>query len=103
MRIMELNVASQKNQPLLGRKLVAGTLKFEKATPSYAEVKKDIAGKLKTSEEVIVVKNIYTNFGARTANFEAAVYDSPEALKSIELEKKKKEGEAQAAPAPAAK
>lgn len=88
---MELKLLSEKKQPLLGRKLVSGTLKFDKATPSYAEVKKDLAGKTKSSEEVIVVNNVYTDFGARTAKFEAAVYDSPEALKSVELEKKKKE------------
>ncbi|MEK6858149.1 MAG: hypothetical protein AABX39_06185 [Nanoarchaeota archaeon] len=91
---MELNIASEKKQSLLGRKLVSGTLKFDKATPSYAEVKKDLAGKTKSSEEVIILKNIYTDFGARTATFEAVVYDSPEALKSIELEKKKKDGAA---------
>ena len=100
---MELNITSEKKQPLLGRKLVSGTLNFEKATPSYAEVKKDIAGKTKSSEEVIVVKNVYTAFGARNATFEAVVYDSPEALKSIELQKKKTEGATPAAPAEEAK
>ncbi len=99
---MELNIESQKNQPLLGRKFILGNLKFEKATPSYAEVKKDLAEKTKSSEEVVVVKNVYTNFGTRTASFEAVVYDSPETLKSIELEKKK-EGATPAAPAEEAK
>lgn len=85
---MDINITKQTEQPLLNRKIITGSMTFERATPNYAEVKKELSKKLSTSEELIVIKNIYTSFGERNADFNAFVYNTADDLKRIEGQKK---------------
>ena len=110
---MQLTIKQEIESPLLSRKEVKAEISFDKATPSNDDVAKAIAEKLKCDAGLVVVKHIYTKYGETLAGVEAYVYESKEALESIEPKKKKKEekkpGEAPAeaaapaAPAPAEK
>lgn len=95
---MKLEIKSDINNHLIGRKEIRGVLIFDKVTPSNADVKKEIAAKLNVSEDIIVNKHIYTQYGETSAEFLVYVYDSKENLARYEPKtKKQKEAEAKAA------
>ena len=86
---MAVKIEKTEEKPLLGRKEVSGKLTFQgKATPSNADVAKEIASELKTDEKLVVMKHIYTGFGTCEAEIEAYVYDTEEDLKKIEPKKR---------------
>ena len=60
-------------------------VKFENNTPSRADLKSKIASKLKSKEEVTVVKKIYTDYGKKEANVTVYVYDKADELEKIEF------------------
>ncbi len=80
---MELKVTDEKDQPLLSRKVVLGELTFEAETPSRATVRKMLAEKLDTKEELVIVKRISTDFGFRKAMIEAYSYKNKESMKQV--------------------
>lgn len=94
---MELAVKNEKENSLLGRKEVTGTLAFSEKTPSNKEVAEALAKKFGVPSEQVAVKHIYGSFGGITGTFEAHVYTSKELL--LKVEPKKKEKAAGAAPA----
>ena len=69
-----LTINEKKEEPLMARTMVSGTLEFEKATPSYADVTKELANGLKADEKLIAVRHVYTDFGAKKAKVIAYVY-----------------------------
>ena len=87
---MKFTVKSTDEQKLLSRKAVTALVVFEKTTPSNADIKKQIAGALKVSEDVVAVKGIYTIFGHTKADVFAYVYESKEMLEKFEPKKRKK-------------
>lgn len=87
---MELNIQSKKENKLLFRTEVQGELNFEKATPSYAELIKELAAKLNVNEDLIAVQKIKTLFGSTSARFLANIYDSKENKERIEPKRKEK-------------
>ncbi len=90
---MELSITEEKQNPYLKRKEVQGKIIFEKATPSNIDVTKKISEKLKASEELIVMKHIYTQFGSQKAKFLAYIYENKEMKDKIEPKKKEKKKE----------
>ncbi len=90
-----MNITSKKENPLLERLEVEGTIEFEGATPSNAQVTEEVAKQLHQDPATVAVKHIYTQFGQRQARFTACAYSSAEARKKIEVlpsHLKKKEG-----------
>lgn len=85
---MNLTITDQKEEPLLSRKEIIAEITFDKATPSKEEVKKAIAAQLKADESLIVVKNIYTEFGTPKAKSRAYIYSSKKDMDNIEPKKK---------------
>ena len=81
---MTFKIISQENEPLLSRIHVKAELIFEHATPSNAEVKKQIASSMKKDESLVVIKKIATHFGEKMADVDAVVYENKEAKESIE-------------------
>ena len=111
---MDLEIKEKKDNSLLSRTELCGKLAFSASTPSKDEVRKTIASKLHVAEQLVVVKEINTKFGARAADLCAYIYKDEATLKRIEpkLGKKaiekaaKKAGQQPAAaaqPAPAEK
>jgi small subunit ribosomal protein S24e len=89
---MNLKILEQKEEPLLSRKEIKAELFFEgTATPSNAEVGKNIASQLKVDEKLVVIKKIDTHYGSTEAIVTARAYDSAEAKEKIEPKDKKAE------------
>ncbi len=102
---MDLKITEKKEEALLSRVKLKGEVVFEAATPSYEEVKKKISSSINCDEKLIVIRNLYTNFGIKKADIYAYVYNDEKSMKNIEpkpKEKKAKAGEG-AAPVEAAK
>ena len=87
---MELEITEKKEEPLLSRIKIKAEIDFDNVTPSKEELKSRIASSLNASENLIVVKNIYTKFGEKKANALAYCYKSEEDIKKIEPKPKKK-------------
>ena len=92
---MEVKINTKNDNKLLHRTELNGTLSFQGPTPSYKDLAKSLSNTLKTSEELIIVKHIYTDFGNQSATFEACAYENKEKLVNVERikEEVKKEGE----------
>lgn len=93
MIFLELNITDKKEEKLLSRLKVEGKLKFEgSSTPSNDQVRELIAKNLGKDAKLVVVKNIYTKYGAASADVLAYVYDNERKLKELEkVNKKSKE------------
>jgi ribosomal protein S24E len=101
---MELKINTQKDNKLLNRIEVEATVTFTGATPSRADMVKEIAKQAKADEKLVVIKHIYTDFGTTKATVRAFAYTDEATLKASEtvVEEKVEEKPAEAAPAPAA-
>lgn len=88
---MKFKILNEKNSPLLKRRELDIEVGFEGATPKKDDLKKELSGFLKSKDNVVVVKHIYTNFGGISAKAEVFVYQDVESLKNIERVKEKKE------------
>ena len=81
---MELKILEDKQKPLLARRELLVEVSFDNKTPSRLEMRKKLAENLKISEEIIIIKNIETQFGYRKANVIAHVYQNKKDLESVE-------------------
>jgi ribosomal protein S24E len=88
---MRIEITEKKEQPILSRISVKAHIIFDKSTPSAEEVKKNLASALKADENLVIVKEIYTEFGSSEANVYAYVYNSKEEMQKIEPKPKTKE------------
>ena len=82
---MQLTLENKKVNALLKRLEVNGKINFEGATPSNVQLTEALAKEIKKEADLIVIKNIYTNFGRQEAMFTALVYDTLDAKKAIEV------------------
>jgi ribosomal protein S24E len=99
---MELSIGQKKENALLGRQEVTGTLAFSGTTPSQKQLADELAKKLNVKPDQVFVLHIYTSFGSPSGRFEAHVYESTEQLeKTVRLGKKAKEKLAKSKPAAA--
>jgi ribosomal protein S24E len=100
---MKLEIVEKKEQKLLSRLEIKATTSFEgSVTPSNDAVKAAIAKETGKDVKLVVVQNIYTDFGTASATISAHVYDNEEKLKELEETHKKgkeKPAEGEAAPA----
>lgn len=104
---MQLTIQNKKENVLLKRKEVQGILNFKDTTPSNKEVTEVLAKELNSDSSLIVIKNIYTRFSKKEADFTAVIYLSAEAKAKTEKmtkhqkklleEQKKREEEKKAA------
>jgi small subunit ribosomal protein S24e len=83
--MMEVNIVSQKENPLLKRKEIRFDVRhIAGATPHRLEVRKAVADALKSNVDLIFVKKFETRPGTQTAVGVANLYDSAEQAKLIE-------------------
>ncbi len=92
---MQLKILDKKEQELLSRTAIKAHIIFDKATPSNEEIKKQIASGLKADENLVAVKNIYTEYGKSEADVNAYVYKSAEEMQKIEPKPKEKKPKAE--------
>ena len=82
---MKITIQEKKENPLLNRTEVKGSIEFDDITPSNVKLAESLAKETKKDINLIVVKSIYTNFGQKLADFEAIIYDNKEARDKIEM------------------
>ena len=85
-----MKLLQERRQPLLARKEVALEIEFDAVTPSNVEVAKKVAEKMKVTTEVVVVRNIYSEFGEKKAVVKAYIYESKEKRDDIEPKPKER-------------
>lgn len=73
---MNVEILETREQPLLGRKVVKASLRFEGATPSRKEVLSTLANQLKAKEEQVVLKTVRSAFGRTKAIATLHLYKS---------------------------
>lgn len=95
MSFLELKINEKKEQKLLSRSEIKGSISFDGTTPSNDAVKDALAKSIGKDAKLVVVKHVYTDFGKRSALVLAYAYDNEEKLKEIEVKKKKVKANAQ--------
>lgn len=85
---MDLKINNKFENKLLNRIDLAGEIKFSGATPSNAELTAELAKTSKSTEDLIVVKQILTKFSSQSANFKAVSYKDLAAKNKFEVQTK---------------
>ena len=83
---MDIKIIKEEKS-VMQRKELTLEVTFEKSTPKRLDLKKEIAKKTKTKEDLLIIKKILTNYGERTAKVLAYAYKDEETLKKIEYPK----------------
>ena len=83
---MKLKIVSKEKNPLMKRTEVRFRIDHDQTggTPSRVEVRKQVAGLLKTDLNLVYVKQLETKTGTMIAVGEANAYDSVEQAKLVE-------------------
>lgn len=93
---MKLDIHKETEAPLLARKRVTLIAEFGGATPSRKDFLKEVAKKLKSDENLTVIRHIYSKFGRQKAKIIVNIYENADAMKRLEeadLIKKHREDE----------
>ena len=77
----DLEVVSEKANPLMGRKEITLSMKAGQATPSRKHVLDAISSKFGNAQDCIVIDKIEQQFGSRIVKVRAKIYEKPEAAK----------------------
>jgi len=83
---MELHTLKEKDMKLLSRKRVSLEMNNEGSTPSRIDLVKAIAKKFNVTEELIVIKHIYSQFGKNKTRIIAHIYQDKDKVKMFELQ-----------------
>ncbi len=81
---MTLQILKEKETPLLARKRITVLATFENATPSRAQLRKEIASLTKSTEQLVLIKHIYTKFGNPQAKVICHIYQNEQDIKKLE-------------------
>ena len=91
---MDLKIIEKKEEPLLSRTRIFAEISFDSTPPKKTDVQSKVASLQKVSESLIVVKDIKTIFGTKSAKTVCYQYQDEKKLKLVEPKvkiKKKKE------------
>jgi small subunit ribosomal protein S24e len=81
---MEIDIISEKENPMLHRRDVRFEVVHEDATPSRLSVRDSLAAKLNKDADEVVVRAVDTKYGMRKSIGYAKVYDTPEQAQEVE-------------------
>ncbi len=81
--VFNVEVSEKIEQPLLSRSLLKGSVVYDAAPPSSAELRKHLASALKSDESLVVVKSLKPVFGMRKSSMEAHIYKNKDAVVSF--------------------
>jgi small subunit ribosomal protein S24e len=84
---MKIDIIDKKEEALFQRETITARCEFDNVTPSRLELRNRLAAQLGVKEDLVVIKNIFTTFGARSGKVEACVYKDEKALKKVESDK----------------
>ena len=83
---MEIDIISEKENPMLHRRDVRFEVVHEDASPSRLSVRDSLAAKLNKDAGEVVVHAVNTKYGMRKSIGYAKVYDTPEQARDVEQE-----------------
>lgn len=83
---MEMEVISEKVNPVLKRREILVRIKGTGATPSRKDVVAGIASHFGVEEKIILVDQIITEFGISDARARVKIYDDPQFIPKKRLE-----------------
>ncbi|MBY8981996.1 MAG: 30S ribosomal protein S24e [Candidatus Lokiarchaeota archaeon] len=82
---LNIDVLEEKKNPLIDRTEVKFRIDhFEKSTPNRLEIKKKISEMHKSKEELTIIKNIKTHFGAFYSTGKVYIYENVKDIKLFE-------------------
>lgn len=81
---MEIKITEKRENGLLNRTEVSGSVSFDGPTPSNTDLAAEIAKQLKTDVSLVVMKHIYIKFGHQAGEFFTLVYKDEVARNKIE-------------------
>ncbi len=85
MSIMEIEIESKRNNPLLNRTEIYFTIKHEgEGTPNREIIRSEIAEKLNVDKDKVIVNTVQSSFGSQEISGYAKIYPSIEKSKGIE-------------------
>lgn len=96
--MMDLKMIEKKEEPLLSRVKLKAEINFDSVVPSNKDVRAKVASHQKASENLIVVKNISTIFGSKSAKITCYQYEDEKKLKLIEPKEKAKKAKTKEEP-----
>ncbi|MBI1972263.1 MAG: hypothetical protein HYS53_03090 [Candidatus Aenigmarchaeota archaeon] len=83
---MEMEVISEKANPVLKRREIVVKIKVTGATPSRKDVVAGVASHFGVEEKMILVDQIITEFGLSDARARVKIYDDPQFIPKKRLE-----------------
>jgi small subunit ribosomal protein S24e len=83
---MEIEITKETDNQLLMRKEVSFRLKHEGASPGRAEARNALINELRSSQNLLVIDRMKTEFGKRETVGYAKVYESEDRLREVERE-----------------
>jgi len=90
---MKVVINNKKENTLLHRTEIEGKVVFEGATPTRDQLRQEVAKQINSKPDLVVSKNIISNYGGGNATFTAFAYESTEYLQRIETKKWQKQVE----------
>jgi ribosomal protein S24E len=81
---MELNIESEKENKLLGRKEIEAKITFDAATPNRIQIKELVCGKLGANTDFTVLRNTKNEFGMKRITVTLHIYKDAESMKKME-------------------
>ena len=83
---MKLEILKERTTPLLSRRRVTALVSFDGPTPSRNDLKKAVAKKVDSTDNLVIIKHVYPRFGNPEAKIIAHVYASEDEKKKVEKE-----------------
>lgn len=83
---MDIEIIDEEDNPMLHRTDVTFEITHDEATPSRLSVRDSLAATLNKEAEEVVIREMGTKFGMRTAVGYAKVYENPEFARDVEHE-----------------
>ena len=81
---MNVNIISNNDNKLLERKEIEAEISFAGATPKRLQLKEAVGQKIGANPELMVLRNVTSNFGRHAVKVRVHSYSSKEALISTE-------------------
>ncbi len=81
---MDIQLISEKNNPLLNRREVVFKVLHDEATPSRKSIVERLAATMNSKEGLVMVDSLKTDFGKRETIGYAKIYENAERAKEVE-------------------
>ncbi|MBT3814624.1 hypothetical protein HOE37_05145 [Candidatus Woesearchaeota archaeon] len=82
---MKVEIKEKKDNNLLKRVEVKGSIDYEGVTPTNVQLVEALSKEMKKDASLVIIKNIYSQFSQQKADFFALVYESEEARDKTEM------------------